>query len=91
MELDTQYGLIRSSAVDMAMLPKIILHDAFANKKKDRRDSSNGHEGPRTMASWVSTVKMQQVRESCQVAYSESDLGLTGASCAWRRRAVQCL
>lgn len=66
--LDNEDRLIRSSAADMAMLPRIIVHDAF-NKKKERRDSTEGAEPVRTMASYVNPVKMQQVRESCQVAH----------------------
>jgi hypothetical protein len=58
----------------MVMLPRIVVHDGF-NKKKERRDSSDGGaEAVRTMASYVNPVKMQQVRESCQASHGESNL-----------------
>ena len=67
-ELDAEAGLLRGSKTDMAMLPKIVVHEAFLRKKdKDKEDGNK----VTTLADYISSRRMEQVRETCEVAYGE--------------------
>ena len=55
--LESEADLIKTAREDMAMLPKIQIHEVFSHKK--------------TMADYVSTRKMEQVRETCRSTHGK--------------------
>lgn len=60
----TEEELIKSSKLDMALLPKLVINPALLKKKDD--------EGKiRTMGDYVNAKKMEQVRESCRILHGE--------------------
>ncbi|TYJ54414.1 hypothetical protein B9479_004924 [Cryptococcus floricola] len=58
--------LIKSSKLDMALLPKLAINPVMLKK----REGEEGKE--RTMGDYVNGKKMEQVRESCRVLHVES-------------------
>ncbi|ORX33486.1 hypothetical protein BD324DRAFT_639538 [Kockovaella imperatae] len=62
-ELATEASLLRHSRTDMAILPKIVIHESFL-RKKDK-------EGPTTLADYISARKMEQVRETCEASHED--------------------
>ncbi|WVQ76738.1 hypothetical protein IAR50_006412 [Cryptococcus sp. DSM 104548] len=58
--------LIRSSKLDMALLPKLVINPALLKK----REGEEGKE--RTMGDYVNGKKMEQVRESCRALHVEN-------------------
>ena len=67
-EIDIEEKLLRGSASDMAMLPKVVIHDAFLRRKDKERDRDGE---AKTLADHVHPRKMEQVRETCKVAHGE--------------------
>jgi autophagy-related protein 11 len=72
-EMQVEEGLIRSAKADLAMLPKVLVHETFLRKK----EGMDGSQLPKTLADYVHPRKMEQVRESCQVAHGGSQAGST--------------
>lgn len=71
-QLDHHEKLLQGYEVDMAMLPKVVVHESLF-----RRRDKDGEEKKKTLVDWIHSKKMEQVRDWCQTAHSESDLGLT--------------
>lgn len=70
-DLEVEESLIRGARVDMALLPKVVVHEAFT-RKKERDREKEGEEGKgtsKTLADYVHPRKMEQVREACRVTH----------------------
>ena len=68
-DLENEARLLKGSQRDVAMLPKIVIHEAFLRKKdKDKEKEGEGLQ-VKTMADYVHLRKMEQVRESCESAH----------------------
>lgn len=66
-QLDHHEKLLRGYEVDMAMLPKVVVHESLF-----RRRDKDGDEGrKKTLVDWIHTKKMEQVRDYCQTAHGE--------------------
>lgn len=74
-ELDYQERLLKNSTVDLAVLPKVVIHEAFVRKKDRDRDKEGGDDRDRdrvkTLADYVHQRKMEEVRESCREVHGE--------------------
>lgn len=66
-ELDAHDQLLKGYDVDMAMLPKVTVHESLYR----RRDKDADDKGRKTLLDWIHTKKMEQVRDLCQYAHSE--------------------
>ncbi|BEI80639.1 hypothetical protein CcaverHIS002_0111680 [Cutaneotrichosporon cavernicola] len=65
-QLDSQEKLLAGYQVDMAMLPKVVVHEAvFRRREKDSIDKR------KALVDWIHTKKMEEVRNHCQVAHSD--------------------
>lgn len=65
-QLDNQEKLLAGYHVDMAMLPKVVVHEAvFRRREKDSVDKR------KALVDWIHTKKMEEVRNHCQVAHCE--------------------
>lgn len=83
-EFATQSRLIKSSVADMAVLGKIPVLDALARKGRERSGetdgsvhapSAGGGSGQeRTIASYINSGKMQQVRDTCKATHGELEV-----------------
>ncbi|ORY25347.1 putative myosin heavy chain [Naematelia encephala] len=78
-ELEEQERLIKGARGDMAMLPKVVIHEAFM-KKRERQESGSSIEvgqdkaadsKVKTLADYVHPRKMEQVRESCRATHED--------------------
>ena len=68
-DLLTEEELIRGARVDMAMLTKVVVHEAFT-RKKEKDGEVEGKS--KTLADYVHPRKMEQVREACRVTHGTS-------------------
>lgn len=66
-QLDHQSKLLHGYEADMAMLPKVVVHESLF-RRRDKEDT----ERRKTLVDWIHTKKMEQVRDWCQTAHSKS-------------------
>jgi autophagy-related protein 11 len=73
-DLENEESLIRGARVDMALLPKVVVHEVFTRKKdRDKDKDVEGSDGKaKTLADYVHPRKMEQVRESCRITHGRS-------------------
>jgi hypothetical protein len=64
-DIDTESRLLRGYQGDMALLPKIMVHEALRRKDKDR-------DKDKSLADYVNAGKMEQVVGTCRTSHSES-------------------
>ncbi|CAK9784276.1 hypothetical protein CC85DRAFT_284896 [Cutaneotrichosporon oleaginosum] len=65
-QLYNQEKLLAGYHVDMAMLPKVIVHEAVY-----RRRDKDSVEKRKALVDWIHTKKMEEVRNHCQVAHTD--------------------
>lgn len=66
-QLDHHEKLLRGYDIDMAMLPRVTVHESlFRRRDKDADDAKR-----KSLVDWIHTKKMEQVRDWCQSAHSE--------------------
>lgn len=65
-QLDQQEKLLAGYQVDMAMLPKVIVHEQLF-----RRRDKDGADRRKSLVDWIHTKKMEEVRNHCQMAHCE--------------------
>lgn len=63
-QLDQQERLLAGYQVDMAMLPKVVVHEALF-----RRRDKDGADRRKSLVDWIHTKKMEEVRTHCQMAH----------------------
>jgi hypothetical protein len=56
--LANEQALLKGSALDLALLPKIAVHDVFLAGKR-----------PKTLGDYVHASKMEQVRDACRLTH----------------------
>lgn len=67
-QLDAHDKLLAGYEVDMAMLPKVVVHESlFRRRDKDK----DGEDKRKTLVDWIHAKKMEQVRDWCQSAHGE--------------------
>ncbi|EKC98517.1 myosin heavy chain [Trichosporon asahii var. asahii CBS 8904] len=64
-ELDAHDQLLKGYDVDMAMLPKVTVHESLYR----RRDKDTDDKSRKSLLDWIHTKKMEQVRDLCQYAH----------------------
>ncbi|KAL1408464.1 oligomeric, coiled-coil, peripheral membrane protein [Vanrija albida] len=66
-QLEHHEMLLRGYDVDMAMLPKVTVHESlFRRRDKDVDDPKR-----KSLVDWIHTKKMEQVRDWCQSAHTD--------------------
>ncbi|TXT13490.1 hypothetical protein VHUM_00857 [Vanrija humicola] len=66
-QLDHHEQLLRGYDIDMAMLPKVTVHESlFRRRDKDTDDAKR-----KSLVDWIHTKKMEQVRDWCQSAHTD--------------------
>ena len=67
-DLQTEESLLRGAKLDMVMLPKVVVHEAFTKKK----EGTSGEGKTKTLADYVHPGRMEQVREACRITHGIS-------------------
>lgn len=64
-QLDHQAKLLHGYEADMAMLPKVVVHESLF-RRREKEETRR-----KTLVDWIHAKKMEQVRDWCQSAHSE--------------------
>jgi autophagy-related protein 11 len=68
-KLESQEQLIKGSNVDIALLAKMPVHEAFLRKKDREKLEAEGEGKFRTLADFVHLGKMEQVKKDCKAMH----------------------
>ncbi|WOO77837.1 Autophagy-related protein 11 [Vanrija pseudolonga] len=66
-QLDHHEKLLRGYDIDMAMLPKVTVHESLFRRRDKEADDAKR----KSLVDWIHTKKMEQVRDWCQSAHTD--------------------